>query len=35
MDNINNLAPHTKWDFKAMVVEDRADNYKIIDVSGF
>lgn len=35
MDNINNLAPHTKWDFKAMVIEDRVDNYKIIDVSGF
>ena len=35
MDNINNLAPHSKWNFKAVVIEDRADNYKIVDVSGF
>ncbi len=35
MDNINNLAPHTKWNFKAVVIEDGVASYKIVETSGF
>ena len=35
IDNVNNLAAHSKWEFKAMIVDERADNYKVVGVSGY
>lgn len=35
MDNINNLEPHSKWKFKAAILEDNVARYKIKDVNGF
>ena len=35
MDNINNLAPGGIWEFKAIVLEQDSDKYKIVDVTGF
>lgn len=35
LDNVNNLEPGQTWSFKALVVDDNADNYKITGVTGF
>lgn len=35
MDNVNNLAPHTKWTFKAPVMEEGHYLWKVVNVSGF
>lgn len=35
MDNTNNLEPGGIWKFEAMIWDDEATHYKIIDVSGF
>lgn len=35
LDNVTNLAPGDVWEFKAMITEDSADSFKIIDVTGW
>lgn len=35
MANVNNLEPHGKWKFKAVVFEQGRYNYKIKEVTGF
>lgn len=35
LDNVNNLAPGDTWEFSAMVLEDGADKYSIVDVTGW
>ena len=35
LDNVNNLEPGQTWSFKAPVLEDSADNYKITGVTGY
>ncbi len=35
IDNTNNLAPGGTWKFKALIFEDEATSYKIVDVTGF
>ncbi len=35
LDNINNLEPGSKWKFKAPILDDNVNSYKIKDVSGF
>lgn len=32
--NINNLEPHTKWKFKAVIIEDNVSTYKIKNITG-
>lgn len=35
LDNVNNLAPGDTWEFKALITDDNADRFKIIDVTGW
>lgn len=35
LDNVTNLEPGQTWSFKALVVDDTADNYKITGVTGY
>lgn len=35
MDNLNNLEPHGKWKFKALILENEATSYKIKDITSF
>lgn len=35
LDNVTNLAPGDVWEFKALITEDSADSFKIIDVTGW
>jgi len=35
MDNTNNLGPGETWKFKALILEDDATKYRVVDVSGF
>lgn len=35
LDNVNNLEPGATWKFKAPIVEDNANKFKIKDVTGF
>lgn len=35
LDNINNLEPGAIWEFKAYILNEDADQYKVVDISGF
>lgn len=35
LDNVNNLGPGQIWEFKAIVLDNDSDNYKITNVTGF
>ena len=35
LDNVNNLGPGETWEFKAIVLEDDCDTYRITNVTGF
>lgn len=35
LDNVNNLAPGATWEFKAVVLENNADKFEIVNISGF
>lgn len=35
LDNVTNLAPGDVWEFKAMILEDDADSFRIVDVTGW
>lgn len=35
MTNVNNLEPGKTWTFEAIVTEDKATSFKVMDVSGF
>ncbi len=35
MANINNLEPGKSWDFEAMVMEEKATSFKVMDITGF
>lgn len=35
LDNINNLEPHSIWEFKAIILQDNADQFKVKDISGW
>ena len=35
MANVNNLEPHGKWKFKALVLENTAESVKLKDLSGY
>jgi hypothetical protein len=34
MANVNNLEPGTSWDFEAVILEDSATTFKVMDVTG-
>ena len=35
MANVNNLEPNGSWNFKAIVIEDKATKARLTDVTGF
>lgn len=35
LDNVNNLGPGQVWEFNALIYDDSANKYQIVDVSGF
>jgi hypothetical protein len=35
MANVNNLEPGKSWDFEAIITEDKAAEFKVMDVTGF
>lgn len=35
LDNVNNLGPGETWEFDALIWDDSADSYKIIEVTGW
>ena len=35
IDNVNNLEPGEIWEFKAIILEDSCDKFKIMDITGF
>lgn len=35
MDNVNNLEPHGRWNFSAIITADHVDSYKIVNISGW
>lgn len=35
LDNVNNLEPGATWEFKAVILQDNADQYKITEVTGW
>lgn len=35
LDNVNNLAPGSTWEFKAIITDDRANQFKIEEVTGW
>ena len=35
LDNITNLAPGDEWEFSALITEDSADSFKIVDITGW
>jgi len=34
-DNVNNLEPGGSWNFRALVMEEKATKYKVVNVSGW
>lgn len=35
LDNVNNLGPGDTWEFKAPILDDSADSFRIVNVTGF
>lgn len=35
LDNVNNLEPGDTWKFKAPILEEDCDSFKIVDITGF
>lgn len=35
MANINNLEPGKSWDFEAPILEEKAETFKVMDITGF
>lgn len=35
LDNVTNLAPGDVWEFKAVIAEENADSFRIVDVTGW